>query len=73
MNYIIVNANESMQIGSGDTKEEALTDALYNLRNESYCDSDYAEKEAELLDDLKKSELFQDSYTDWSHYKRVGE
>ena len=57
--YVIANENESTNFGSGETKEEALKDALYNFRNESYEDDEYEAKEKNLLDDLKNSEKYQ--------------
>jgi len=66
--YIIANANESTSLGSGDTKDDALKNALCNLRDSSYDDDEYKEKEAALLNDLKNSEQFQDAYGNWCHY-----
>ena len=69
--YVIANANESTTFGSGDTKKEALTDALHNFRCESYSNDEYESKKDGLLDDLKNSELFQDAYEEWAHYKKL--
>lgn len=68
VSYYTLTRNNQF-LSTGNSKEEALANYLHELRCES--DNDYDENRIDLIEQIEKSEMFEDSYNELAHFEKT--